>query len=396
MKKLILISLILVFSFTSFSQKGKWKKAQKNNTIESYQVFVRDYPNSEFNIEAEQKLVELEYRKVERENTIDGYKYFLENYKQNKFTVEATNCLMIHEFEIARTDNTVDAYREFMKKYPKSETFYESAKSRMNKIIYSEFKTANIKNNIKDYEVFIKNYPESNYVAEARNSVSAIREFEKTREINTIEAYIEFILKFPNTISAKNAYTELTKLKRQKEVKVNKTTMDKSILAFTQADKFTIPYEIKHPDDSTETIAEIFYIDERKDLLAFSFDCENCVGEALFQISSFDYLLWTSGATHVYKGKKVHADYKSFAISNSMKTKNDGRIISVGNSGSTIKKNEIEGWTIIGEQNDPLEFKIINGLGYVYIKGSGIVIAPDGKINNLGRLSKDKKPSLTF
>ena len=59
MKKLILIIGIIVFSITSFSQTGKWKKVFGKNSIESYQEFRNENPHSDFSDEATLKLIEL-------------------------------------------------------------------------------------------------------------------------------------------------------------------------------------------------------------------------------------------------------------------------------------------------------------------------------------------------
>lgn len=64
MKKLILISVLLTFSITCFSQEGKWKKAQKINTIESYQEFIDKYPQSEFYEDAKLKIIDLENKRA--------------------------------------------------------------------------------------------------------------------------------------------------------------------------------------------------------------------------------------------------------------------------------------------------------------------------------------------
>lgn len=86
MKKLTIFSAFLILTLSCYPQKGKWKKAQKINTIESYQEFIANYPSSEFVSSAETKLIELEYEKSKRKNTIDAYTYFLNNYPNAIYT----------------------------------------------------------------------------------------------------------------------------------------------------------------------------------------------------------------------------------------------------------------------------------------------------------------------
>lgn len=77
MKRLALLTLIVAISLTSFSQAGKWKKAQKINTIENYKDFLIKYPESEFKDDAIVKLMELEYEKAKGINSIESYYSFL-------------------------------------------------------------------------------------------------------------------------------------------------------------------------------------------------------------------------------------------------------------------------------------------------------------------------------
>lgn len=118
MKRILLLILLLVLGFISYSQNGKWKKAQKVNTIESYQQFRKDYPRSEYSDEAQLKLIELELRKAKTENTIEGYKYFLEEYDDNIYRKDAENALIDLEFKNVNKQNTINAYENFLQKYP--------------------------------------------------------------------------------------------------------------------------------------------------------------------------------------------------------------------------------------------------------------------------------------
>lgn len=151
---------------------------------------------------------------------------------------------------------------------------------------------------------------------------------------------------------------------------------------------FIISLEIEYSDFTTETRAEIFLVEGRKDILVFSFDCNNCYGEALMAGigTGFKYLVWAPGAEHAYKGKKVDIGYKSSLNFMDMKTNDKGNIIASGNNGTVLIENKLSEWSIVGHPDDPLVFKVVKGEGYKYIHGSGRVISPDKKIHNLGKL----------
>ena len=159
MKKLILISVMLVFSITCFSQKGKWKKAQKINTIESYQEFLINYPKTEYSEDAMSKLVELEFTKAKMINTINGYKYFLEKYGENKYKKQATIKLIEREFKNAVQQNTIIAYENFLQNYPQS-TFSNYIYEKMEPLLWKE---AEKTNTIESYNSFLSKFPNSQH-----------------------------------------------------------------------------------------------------------------------------------------------------------------------------------------------------------------------------------------
>lgn len=236
MKRLIFILTVLLFSTACFAQKNKWKKAQKINTIESYQEFVRNYPSSQFIGDAKQSLIELEFEKALKKNTVEGYNYFLRNYGENKYTEVIKNSLMILDFDNACKKNTVSVYQEFIEKYPNSDTYSEAAQNRISDKIYSEFKNARASNNVNNLERFIKSYPDSKYADEARNSIDALKEFEEIKKINSVQAYEAFVKKHPNTASAEEAQKSIVMLKEW-----NKIEPDLSL------DSYFMFYK-KHPD----------------------------------------------------------------------------------------------------------------------------------------------------
>ena len=110
MKKLIFILFILTFSLASFAQKGKYKKAQKTNTVESYQDFLNKYPDSEFSDDAKSNLLKLEYEKAKQSNSIVVYKEFVAKRPDNEFTDEATNWINLKKQSLINSINKIKNY----------------------------------------------------------------------------------------------------------------------------------------------------------------------------------------------------------------------------------------------------------------------------------------------
>lgn len=159
MKKLILISVLLTFTATCFSQNGKWKKTQKINTIESYQEFIDKYPQSEYSDAAELKLIELEFYKAEEISTVQSYNYFLIKYKYNSFTEKAKNNLIYLEYQNAKMANSISAYEKFLQNYPQS-TFSNYIYEKIEPLLWKE---AEKTNTIESYNSFLSKYPNSQY-----------------------------------------------------------------------------------------------------------------------------------------------------------------------------------------------------------------------------------------
>lgn len=120
MKNLFIITLLLTFCLTSFSQESKWLKTKKKNTIDSYQKFLKKYPDSEYSENALLKIIDLEYNIVKKDSTIESFSNFILKYPESIQTTEAKEKLMQLEYIHAKDANKTLVYKEFLKKYPKS------------------------------------------------------------------------------------------------------------------------------------------------------------------------------------------------------------------------------------------------------------------------------------
>lgn len=89
MKKLIAISTLLVFCTVCFSQNVDWNKAKQENTVESYQDFLDNYPSSEYSESAKSALLELEFNKIKNNNSIEDYYRYMKKYPDSEFSLKA-------------------------------------------------------------------------------------------------------------------------------------------------------------------------------------------------------------------------------------------------------------------------------------------------------------------
>lgn len=184
------VSLVLVI-FSAFllvscaTMEGSWKWSQRNNTIESYENFVKSYPDSSYITLAKIRIEDLREEKA---------------------------------FNDAEAKNSVAAYREFIQKYPIGK-FTEDARKRMTASDLEAFsKTCRI-GTIQAFQGFIESYPSSKYLTIANDRV----EFLRGVEHGTLESYKEFITKYPNNLfvlEAKTAFPILWLSEERKKVGV--------------------------------------------------------------------------------------------------------------------------------------------------------------------------------
>jgi hypothetical protein len=166
----ILTFLILVLVNPLSAQKGKWKKTQKINTIETYQDFIKTFPQSEFYKEARSKLFELEYTKAINTNTIESLEYYVNNYADSKFYNEVFDKLIGLEWNLASKENTHQSLNSFIEKYPNSKLKEDA----FEKIEELDYQLALDRNNLEAYNSFLQVYPNSKFFTQINHKVDSI------------------------------------------------------------------------------------------------------------------------------------------------------------------------------------------------------------------------------
>jgi len=115
-KKSILIALLFLFIGCT-SHQSIYKKAAYINTVEEYEKFLNNYPDSEYKSEVIKKILDLEYDNAINENTIIIFEKYLKKYPNSKYNSEIQMRLDLLKVE---KQNTTDAYQLFLTKYPNS------------------------------------------------------------------------------------------------------------------------------------------------------------------------------------------------------------------------------------------------------------------------------------
>src|SRR6202789_1380108 len=86
-------------------QQSDWEKSRTANTTDSYEQFIKKYPNGEFTAQAQARLKELDeerdWQKARDADTPDAYQAFLKQYPEGKWTEEAR--IRVENFTLAQT-----------------------------------------------------------------------------------------------------------------------------------------------------------------------------------------------------------------------------------------------------------------------------------------------------
>jgi len=89
---LLLVIMIVLVAGCATTQ-NQWKKAESANTVEAYEEFLKQNPESDYAKKAKDKIRELRYREAVKENTIDAYQRFLEVYPEGRLSKDVLSRL---------------------------------------------------------------------------------------------------------------------------------------------------------------------------------------------------------------------------------------------------------------------------------------------------------------
>jgi len=86
-------------------EQSDWEKARASNNADSYESFVKKYPNGSFAPQAQQRLKELneerDWQKARDTDTPESYQAFLKQYPEGKWAEEAR--IRVENFNLAQT-----------------------------------------------------------------------------------------------------------------------------------------------------------------------------------------------------------------------------------------------------------------------------------------------------
>jgi cell division protein FtsN len=90
-------------------QQSDWEKTRAANTTDSYEQFLKKYPNGEFTAQAQARVKDLyeerDWQKARDADTQEAYQAFLKQYPEGKWTEEAR--IRVENFSLAQAPSSV-------------------------------------------------------------------------------------------------------------------------------------------------------------------------------------------------------------------------------------------------------------------------------------------------
>src|SRR6202050_4546311 len=115
-KSVLVLCCAVVLGLAGCSrQQSDWEKARAANTTDSYEQFLKSYPNGEFTAQAQARVKDLyqerDWQKARDADTLEAYQAFLKQYPEGKWTEEAR--IRVENFTLAAApSNTTPAGAE--------------------------------------------------------------------------------------------------------------------------------------------------------------------------------------------------------------------------------------------------------------------------------------------
>ena len=116
-------------------EEDAYHEAQKQNTLESYESYLTEYPESKNTTLVEERLDDLYAEKAKREKTKESYMAYLERFPKGDNAPQIREGLEELEFNAARKSNTEEGWDTFLASFPKS-NYSRKAKENKEKLSY--------------------------------------------------------------------------------------------------------------------------------------------------------------------------------------------------------------------------------------------------------------------
>lgn len=98
--------------------KNDWSKAESERSIQTYEEFIVQHPDSELVEQAKSRIEELYFESAKTAATVEAYQHFLDLYPEGDFADSAFTGIEELHFEGARAKKSIAALVDFLQQYP--------------------------------------------------------------------------------------------------------------------------------------------------------------------------------------------------------------------------------------------------------------------------------------
>lgn len=116
---IVLLFTLLINIFTGCTNTTKeWENAEKINTIEAYDAFLKKHPSSEFTDKANKKTEDIKWQKTKEQNTVESFEKYLKEYPKGLYSALAKQQVENIKWQEAQESNTVESFLHYLNYYP--------------------------------------------------------------------------------------------------------------------------------------------------------------------------------------------------------------------------------------------------------------------------------------
>ncbi len=102
----------------AFACSDPFAEAQEANTIEAYEKFLAESPNSQYRLQGEIRLEELYLEKARTDATLDAYDVYLQKFPEGKLVDKAREERREFLFNWSDSEDTPEGWQKYLDQYP--------------------------------------------------------------------------------------------------------------------------------------------------------------------------------------------------------------------------------------------------------------------------------------
>ncbi len=172
----VIIGLLVISGFVYAmlpSESNDWKIAKKQNTAQSYSVYLEKYPKGDFIENAGEKLAWIQ---LDKKSSL-SLKMFISNYPQSDHKEIAQNMVTLIEYDSILSIDNPPSYHYFINKYPNS-TLSDSLKIELGNLEKREWNKTVKQNTIKAYSLYLNSFSQGEFRLNAKKEISGLNKKE--------------------------------------------------------------------------------------------------------------------------------------------------------------------------------------------------------------------------